>query len=174
MKESGGTGEKDINPDEVEIELDKSDEKYEEPQVYGTRASAVGATTNSKMKPQSQDDGLSPENDMFSGAAAANSASDDKPVNEFGASAEFKKHFYFRSTCVNIRRFINLIGAIAALLNVALDIVYAYRVSFQQKLLYILVCVFLAIRIVFTLGFGQYYYSKYVRYYRVNLGGLAE
>ena len=51
MKESGGTGEKDINPDEVEIELDKSDEKYEEPQVYGSRASAVGATTNSKMKP---------------------------------------------------------------------------------------------------------------------------
>ena len=36
MKESGGTGDpvKDINPDEVEIELDKSDEKYEEPQPY--------------------------------------------------------------------------------------------------------------------------------------------
>ena len=78
------------------------------------------------MKPQD-----SPDNDMFSGAAAANSASDEKPVNEFGASAEFKKHFYFGATCVNIRRFINLIGAIAALLNVALDIVYAYRVSFQ-------------------------------------------
>jgi hypothetical protein len=40
--------------------------------------------------------------------------------------------------------------------------------------MYILVCVFLAIRIVFTLGFGQYYYSKFVRNYRPNLGGLAE
>lgn len=110
---------------------------------------------------------------MFSSATAAKSKSDDRG-DEFGASAEFMKHFYFRSTCVNIRRFINLIGAIAALLNVALDIVYAYRVSFTSKLMYILVCVFLAVRIVFTLGFGQYYYSKYVRNYRANLGGLAE
>lgn len=35
-------------------------------------------------------------------------------------------------------------------------------------------CIFLAVRIVFTLGFGQYYYSKYVRNYRVQLRGLAE
>ena len=129
--------------------------------------------SNSKMKPQSPA-GVSPENDLFSGAAAAKSKSDDRTADEFGSSAEFQKHFYFRSTCVNIRRFINIIGAIAALLNVALDIVYAYRVSFTSKLMYIIVCVFLAIRIVFTLGFGQYYYSKYVRNYRANLGGLAE
>jgi hypothetical protein len=59
-------------------------------------------------------------------------------------------------------------------LNVSLDIVYAYKISFQLKLMYIIMCVFLAVRIVFTLGFGQYYYSKYVRNYRVQLGGLAE
>ena len=159
MKESGGTDDKDVNPDDVEIDvLDKSDEKYSEPQVYSNNRSSDIGETNSKMKPQSPS-GLSPENDMFSGAAASKTTSDDKPVQEFGGnSAEFKKHFYFNTTCVNIRRFINLIGAFAALLNVALDIVYAYRVSFSQKLLYILVCAFLAIRIVFTLGFGQYYY----------------
>jgi len=80
MKESGGTYEvKDANPDDVEIELDKSDEKYSEPQVYSNnRSSDIGAT-NSKMKPQSPS-GLSPENDMFSGAAAAKTTSDDKPV----------------------------------------------------------------------------------------------
>ena len=52
MKESGGTYEvKDANPDDVEIELDKSDEKYSEPQVYSNnRSSDIGAT-NSKMKP---------------------------------------------------------------------------------------------------------------------------
>jgi hypothetical protein len=75
---------------------------------------------------------------------------------------------------VNIRRFINFLGSLAGLLNVTLDIIYAYKVSFTSKLMYILVCVFLAVRIVFTLGFGQYYYSKFVRNYRPNLGGLAE
>ena len=81
---------------------------------------------------------------------------------------------YFRPACVNTRRMINVIGAFAALLNAALDIVYAYKISFQLKIMYILMCVFLVVRIVFTLGFGQYYYSKYVRNYRVNLRGLAE
>jgi hypothetical protein len=52
MKESGGTDDKDVNPDDVEIDvLDKSDEKYSEPQVYSNnRSSDIGAT-NSKMKP---------------------------------------------------------------------------------------------------------------------------
>ena len=74
---------------------------------------------------------------------------------------------YFRPTCVNIRKVINVFGAFAALLNAALDIVYAYKISFQLKLMYILMCVFLVVRIVFTLGIGQYYYSRYVRNYRV-------
>jgi hypothetical protein len=136
------------------------------------RNSHIGGS-NSKMKPD-QGNNASPENDVFKGAGAANTASDSKNDGEFGASAEFEKHFYFRQTCVNIRRLINVTGAFAALLNVALDIVYAYKISFQLKIMYILMCVFLAVRIVFTLGFGQYYYSKYVRNYRVNLRGLAE
>jgi hypothetical protein len=40
--------------------------------------------------------------------------------------------------------------------------------------MYILVCVFLAFRIVFTLGFGQYYYSKFVRNYKPKMRGLGE
>lgn len=31
MKESGGTGDKNVNPDDVVFDLDKSDEKFEEP-----------------------------------------------------------------------------------------------------------------------------------------------
>jgi len=81
---------------------------------------------------------------------------------------------YFRPACVNTRRLINVIGAFAALMNAGLDIVYAYKISFSLKLMYIMVCIFLVLRIVVTLGFGQYYYSKYVRNYRVNLRGLAE
>ena len=175
MKEGGGTDDKDkdINPDEVEVEIDLSSNiNEEEPQVH-ERSSNIGMSHH-KLKPQ-RPDGFQPENDMFQGASAANTASDAKNHDEFGSSsAEFKKHFYFGTTCVNIRRSINLIGAIAALLNVALDIVYAYKVSFQLKLMYILMCVFLAVRLFFALGFGQYYYSKFVRNYRANLGGLAE
>ena len=73
-----------------------------------------------------------------------------------------------------MRRLINTIGAIAALLNVALDIVYAYKISYVIKMIYVLTCGFLVVRIVFTLGFGQYYYSKYVRNYRPNLGDFGE
>jgi hypothetical protein len=46
--------------------------------------------SDTKMKPQSPA-GVSSENanDMFSGAAAAKSSSDDRNTDEFGSSAEF-------------------------------------------------------------------------------------
>ena len=88
------------------------------------RSSNIGVTT-SKIN--------GPDNDMFSGAAAAKTASDARTFDEFGASnAEFEKHCYYRGACVCVRRVINVIGSIAALLNVALDIVYAYKVSFAS------------------------------------------
>lgn len=56
--------------------------------MHGNNRSSNIGMSNSKMKPQSPL-GVSPENDLFSGAAAAKSKSDDRTADEFGSSAEF-------------------------------------------------------------------------------------
>lgn len=177
MKEGGGRTDDDQVVDQndvnVEVELGNGGEDG------GNRTSNIGMS-NQKMKPNFGGDGLSPErngSDLFSGAVG-HGRSDDAPVQEFGsgtASAEFKKHFFFGKKCTCFRRVINYIGAIAALLNVSLDIVYATKVTYSLRLIYILTCLFIISRIMVTLGFGQYYYNKFVRNYRTqSLGGLGE
>ena len=116
------------------------------------RVNSPVGMSNQKMRPEEGSDGI---RDVFQGASTGAEASDQPP--EFSAetsNAEFEKHWYFSSSCVSIRRFINFIGAITALLNVALDIVYAYKINYVLKLIYVLTCVFIVVRIVFTLGFG--------------------
>ena len=66
---------------------------------------------------------------------------------------------------------INFVGACAALLNAVLDIVYAYKTTYVMKMIFLLTCAFILVRIVFTFVMGQYYYTKFVRQYRPNLYG---
>ena len=90
MKEGGGTDQdKDLNPDEIEVEVDLSNQvNIDAPQVQeNNRLSNIGMS-HQKMKP-GRPDNLSPENDVFEGAGAANTASDAKHHDEFGSSAEF-------------------------------------------------------------------------------------
>lgn len=66
MKEGGGTDDdrdKDLNQDDIEIELD-SNVNAEEPQVYvNNRTSNIGGSSH-KMKPERAEH-VSPENDVF-------------------------------------------------------------------------------------------------------------
>jgi len=66
---------------------------------------------------------------------------------------------------------INFVGACSALLNAVLDIVYAYKTPYVMKMIFLLTCVFILVRVVFTFVMGQYYYTKYVRQYKPNLLG---
>lgn len=86
----------------------------------------------------------------------------------------FDKSFCFQPFCVSVRRLINLIGAIAALINLALDIVYAYKIPYVMKMIFIITCIFILLRIIFTFVAGQYYYTKFVRNYRPNMTTTAE
>jgi hypothetical protein len=60
------------------------------------------------------------------------------------------------------------------MLNQSLDIVYAYKVEYLMKGVYIITCLFLVLRFIFTIGVGQYYYQIYVRNYKSGLGRAGE
>lgn len=75
---------------------------------------------------------------------------------------------------MNLRRVISFCGAIAGLLNQTLDIVYAYKIQYVMKMVYIITCLFLILRFIFTITIGQYYYHTYVRNYRTGLGRAGE
>lgn len=73
-----------------------------------------------------------------------------------------------------MRRLINLMGAIAALINLSLDIVYAYKIPYVMKMIFIITCIFILMRIIFTFVAGQYYYTKFVRNYKPSMMATAE
>lgn len=59
-------------------------------------------------------------------------------------------------------------------MNQVLDIVYAYKIEYVLKIVYIVTCLALVLRFLMTLSIGQYYYSFYVRNYRTNLARTGE
>ena len=69
---------------------------------------------------------------------------------------------------------INFVGACSALLNAVLDIVYAYKTPYVMKMIFLLTCVFILVRVVFTFVIGQYYYTKYVRQYKPNIYAIDD
>ena len=71
--------------------------------------------------------------------------------------------------CGSVRRLINFIGASAALVNLSLDISYAIKTPYIMKMIFVLTCFFILFRIIVTLIAGQYYYTKYVRNYRMSI-----
>ena len=70
----------------------------------------------------------------FEGAGRTHERSDAKPDQPGGHSSyggpEFQKHACFEPACITCRRIINLAGAIVALVNAGIDIVYAYRTTY--------------------------------------------
>mmetsp|Transcript_15570 Transcript_15570/g.23885 ORF Transcript_15570/g.23885 Transcript_15570/m.23885 type:complete len:282 (-) Transcript_15570:842-1687(-) len=81
----------------------------------------------------------------------------------------FEKEFCFRPFCINFRRLINYLGAVLAILNMALDVVYAYQIPYQESLLFQLTYGALLLRLLVTLGFCQYIYSEKVRNFKPRM-----
>lgn len=82
---------------------------------------------------------------------------------------QFERSMCFRPACIYFRRFISLIGAILAIINMALDIVYAYQTPYQNELLFQLTVITLGLRLLLTIGLCQYYYTSHVRNYKPKL-----
>ena len=57
------------------------------------------------------------------------------------------------------RRFINLVGAMACVVNCAFDVIYAFKVEYMTKSLFYFTCFFLVVRLVVTLLVGQYHHT---------------
>jgi len=92
-----------------------------------------------------------------------------------GAPAmEFERHWCFGPACTSFRRILNVTGAVAALANAAVDVIYAYRTKYVLATIFQLTCAFLILRVLGTIAAGQYYYTKYVRSYRASMGDVAE
>ena len=110
------------------------------------------------------------------GQSDAQAPIDDEVHDGFNKNGtnQFEKTFFFRPFCVNVRRLISFFGAMSALINQCLDIVYAYKVEYLMKGVYIITCLFLILRFLFTIGIGQYYYQIYVRNYKTGLGRSGE
>ena len=62
----------------------------------------------------------------------------------------------------------------ASLLNQALDIIYAYKTPYHQKMIFNVTCLSLLVRLVLTVGFSQYFYTVYVRLYKPKMGAMGE
>ena len=114
----------------------------------------------------------------FAAAGRTNESSDAKPANPGGHSSyggpQFQKHACLEPACITVRRVINLIGASIALANAAVDIVYAYRTTYELEAVFQVTCVFLGIRAVGALAAGQWYYHVFVRQYRPRMSDAAE
>lgn len=87
---------------------------------------------------------------------------------------EFERHWCFGPKCTSCRRILNVVGAVAALANAAVDVIYAYRTRYVLASIFKLTCAFLILRVLGTVGAGQYYYTKFVRNYRASMGDVAE
>jgi len=98
----------------------------------------------------------------------------DDGLPKMRKNAEFEKHACFRPCCASIRWMINLIGAFGALVNVILDIFYAYTTSYTIKMIFIITCGLILTRIIVIFLVGQFYYSKFVRNYRPNMSHAVE
>lgn len=55
-----------------------------------------------------------------------------------------------------------------------LDIVYAYKIEYILKMVYIVTCTALILRFLMTLAIGSYYYNMYVVNYKTALGRAGE
>ena len=68
----------------------------------------------------------------------------------------------------------NLIGSLAAIANVVLDVFYAYTTTYSVKMIFLLTCILIGVRILVIFLVGQCYYGKFVRRYRLNLSKAVE
>ena len=93
---------------------------------------------------------------------------------KFGGSAEFEKHACFKPCCASIRWSINLFGAFAALVNVILDVFYAYTTTYTIKMIWMITCILIVVRILVIFLVGQCYYRKFVKNYRPNMSHAIE
>ena len=75
---------------------------------------------------------------------------------------------------MNFRRLICIIGAIASFLNQVLDIIYAYKTPYHQKMIFNVTCISLIVRLLLTIGCAQYFYTIYVRNYKPKMGRQGE
>jgi len=111
--------------------------------------------------------------DGFDGAKNAGGPSGEAELG--GAPAmEFERHWCFGPACTSFRRILNVAGAVMALANAAVDVIYAYRTRYVLATIFQLTCAFLILRVIGTVAAGQYYYTKYVRNYRASMGDVAE
>ena len=62
----------------------------------------------------------------------------------------------------------------ASFFNQVLDIIYAYKTPYHQKMIFNVTCISLIARFVLTIGFGQYFYTIYVRNYKPKMGRQGE
>lgn len=170
--------EKQVNPDEVEIDLSE-DEQHQSPEKQN-RPSVTNQNSALKMSQEQVD---RPNEDIFEGAGNDFGTSDQQaPANvdekhegfHDEGTSKFEKHFLFRPCCVNLRRTISFLGALAGLLNQVLDIVYAYKIEYILKMVYIVTCTALVLRFLMTLAIGSYYYNMYVVNYKTALGRAGE
>ena len=98
----------------------------------------------------------------------------DDGLPKMGKGAEFQKHACFGTCFGSLRKFVNVIGAFAALINVILDIFYAYTTTYMIKMIFLITCGLILVRIIVIFLVGQCYYRKFVRNYRPNLSHAVE
>lgn len=65
-------------------------------------------------------------------------------------------------------------GALLAVVNVSVDILYAYKSPYAITLIFQLTIACLIARALITFGIGQYYYTKFVRNWKPSMSGMDE
>ena len=61
------------------------------------------------------------------------------------------------------------IAGLLALVNSALDILYAYTTIYVLEAMFIATCVLVVVKVLITMCIGQMYYTKYVRNYKLGM-----
>ena len=74
--------------------------------------------------------------------------------DEEGGTSHFEQRSCFSSTCDTIVRILKTGAACLALLNGALDILYAYKTTYVLQTIFLVTCVLLGVRVLTVLAVG--------------------
>mmetsp|Transcript_14235 Transcript_14235/g.24211 ORF Transcript_14235/g.24211 Transcript_14235/m.24211 type:complete len:522 (-) Transcript_14235:432-1997(-) len=91
-----------------------------------------------------------------------------------GGSTQFEKVTCFQPFWVGFRKLLYGMGALLAVLNISLDLIYFFQTPYQKKTVYQLTIIFIGLRILVSLGLPQFYYHTKVRNYRPQLGKFQD
>ena len=71
-----------------------------------------------------------------------------------GLSVQFEKQTCFSPAFAALKQFLRIVAGLAALLNSALDILYAYTTIYVLEMIFLVTCVLILVKILITICVG--------------------